>query len=137
MTPAPPNALVRSGLAELAASALSGWVYTLCRQQPDVARQLGIQSIPRIRQWHLDMAALGTASIACGLAMPDPPPYAVRALRIGAWTNAMAFLPMAFKPDIDKHPVYLVGVTGSFFATTIGFCGMAAGARKAHRATTG
>lgn len=42
--------LVRSGLTELAAGALSGWVFTLCRTQPDVARSLGIRSTARIRQ---------------------------------------------------------------------------------------
>lgn len=128
-----PNALVRSGLTELAASALSGWVFTLCKTQPDIARRIGIQSTARIRQWHLDMAALGTASVACGLAMPDAPPNARRALTVGAWTNAMAFLPLAFRPQLDKHPIFLAAVTASFATTTFGFCGMAAGAHRRSR----
>ena len=74
------NPLVRSGLTELAASALSGWVFTLCRTQPQLARKMGIKSVPRIRQWHLDMAALGTASVACGLAVPNASPRIARAL---------------------------------------------------------
>lgn len=138
-TPAPARAaasrtvspLVRSGLVELAAGALSGWVFTLCRTRPETARRLGIRSPARIRQWHLDLAALGTASVACGLAVPDPPPLAGRALRLGAWTNAMAFLPLAFRPDLDRHPVFLAAVTASFASTTIGFCGLAAGTRSA------
>ncbi|WP_372789516.1 hypothetical protein [Paraconexibacter sp.] len=125
--------LVASGATELAAAALTGWVYTLCRQQPDVARSLGIKSVPRIRQWHLDLAALGTASIAAGLAAPDASRTATNALRVGAWTNAMAFLPLAFKPDIDEHPAYIAAVTASFTATTVGFCGIAAAARRARR----
>lgn len=125
--------LARSGLVELAASALSGWVYTLCRTQPETARRLGIQNPARIRQWHLDLAALGTASVACGLAVPDPPPLAGRALRVGAWTNAMAFLPLAFKPDLDRHPLFMAAVTASFASTTVGFCGLAAGGRRARR----
>ncbi|WP_320670101.1 hypothetical protein [Patulibacter defluvii] len=130
---APLAPLVRSGLTELAASALSGWVYTLCRTQPETARKLGIQSPARIRQWHLDLAALGTASVAVGQAVPDPPPLAERALRIGAWTNAMAFLPLAFRPDLDRHPAFMAAVTGSFVATTVGFCGMAIGGRRRGR----
>lgn len=125
--------LVRSGLTELAASALSGWVYTLGRNQPELARKLGIKSVPRIRQWHLDMAMLGTASVACGLAAPDAPKVPTRALAVGAWTNAMLFLPMAFKPGIDEHPAFVGAATASFVATTTGFCGIAAHAWRAHR----
>jgi hypothetical protein len=50
MRPAAPSALVASGLTELAAAALSGWVFTLCKTNPDAARSLGIQSTARIRQ---------------------------------------------------------------------------------------
>jgi len=128
-----PAPLVSSGLRELAAAALSGWIFTLTRTQPELASRLGIKSPARIRQWHLDLAALGTASIACGLAVPDPPRLAGTALRIGAWTNAMAFLPLAFKPELDKHPAYLTCVVGSFLATTIGFTGMARAAARRER----
>jgi len=124
------NALVRSGLTELAASALSGWVFTLCRTRPDLARRMGIKNIPRIRQWHLDMAALGTASVACGLAVPDAPSRVVGALAIGAWTNAMAFLPLAFVPELDKDRRYIALATVSFVTTTVGFCGIALSARR-------
>lgn len=129
----PPSALVTSGLTELAASALSGWVFTLCRQQPEVAAKLGIKSVPRIRQWHLDMAMLGTAAVACGLAVPDAPPTVQRALALGTWTNATAFLPLAFKPELDQTLGYKAAATASFAATTVGFCGMAASAWRARR----
>jgi hypothetical protein len=128
-----PSRLVASGLAELAAGALSGWVYTVARTQPELAGKLGIKSATRVRQWHLDLAMLGTATIASGLAVPDPPRLASTALGIGAWTNAMAFLPLAFKPDIDKHPIYVAFTVGSFVATTVGFCGMAHAGRRRRR----
>ena len=73
MSRAAPSRLVTSGLAELAAGALSGWVYTVARTQPELSARLGIKSAARVRQWHLDLAMLGTATVACGLAMPDPP----------------------------------------------------------------
>jgi hypothetical protein len=123
-----PSRLVASGLTELAAGAASGWIYTIVRQQPETAAKLGIKSGARIRQWHLDMAMLGTATIAAGLAVPDPPPVVATALGIGAWTNAMAFLPLAFRPEIDQHPAYRAFAVGSFVATTVGFCGMAGAA---------
>jgi hypothetical protein len=128
-----PSRLVVSGLAELAAGALSGWVYTIARTQPELAGRLGIKSAARVRQWHLDLAMLGTATIASGLAVPDPPPLAAAALGIGAWTNAMAFLPLAFKPDLDKHPAYMACAVCSFVATTVGFTGMAASAARRRR----
>jgi len=59
--------LVSSGVTELAAGALSGWVYTLARTQPELAQRLGIKNTARIRQWHLDLIMMGTATIACGL----------------------------------------------------------------------
>jgi len=128
---------VASGLAELAAGALSGWVYTLCRQQPEIARRLGIRNVGRIRQWHLDLAMLGTASVAVGLAVPDAPRPVRAALGVGAWTNAMLFLPLAFKPEVDEHPAYAAAAAASFTATTVGFCGAALSARRARRRACG
>jgi hypothetical protein len=131
MTRAAPSWLVVSGLAELAGGALSGWVYTIALTQPDLAATLGIKSAARVRQWHLDLAMLGTATVACGLAVQDPPRVVGAALGVGAWTNAMAFLPLAFNPDLDKHPAYRACAVGSFIATTVGFTGMAlTGARR-------
>ena len=40
--------LVSSGVTELAAGALSGWVYTLARTQPELAQRLGIKNTARI-----------------------------------------------------------------------------------------
>jgi hypothetical protein len=113
-------------LTELAAGALTGWVYTIARTQPERARAVGIASTPRIRQWHLDLAMLGTATIACATAVPDAPKPIAAALGVGAWTNAMLFLPLAFKPDIDKSTSFRTAAAASFTATSIGFTGMAA-----------
>lgn len=115
-------------MAELAAGALSGWVYTVARTNPELAGRLGIKSATRIRQWHLDLAMLGTATVAAGLAEPEGSGVAKTALGIGAWTNAMAFLPLAFWPEIDQHPAYRAAAGTSFVLTTTGFVGMAAGA---------
>jgi hypothetical protein len=133
-----PSALVVSGLAEIAAGALAGWPYTLVRQDPEAARRLGIKSGARIRQWHLDLAILGGLTVAVGSAVPDPPRWAAIPLGIGAWTNAMSFLPLAFKPDVDQHPAYRATAGASFIATSVGFTSMAlvaaARRRRARRA---
>ncbi len=109
-------------------------MYTLARTQPDRARQLGIVSAPRIRQWHLDLAMLGTATVACATAVPDAPRPVAAALGIGAWTNAMLFLPHAFKPDVDQGTPFKVAAAASFMATSAGFTGMAATAVRRRRA---
>jgi hypothetical protein len=130
--PPAPSALVVSGLAEVALGALAGWPYTLVRQDPEAARRLlGVKSGARVRQWHLDLAMLGGLTVAVGTAVPDAPKWASVPLGLGAWTNAMAFLPLAFAPEIDKHPLYRATAGASFVATSVGFAGMAlVGARR-------
>ena len=121
-----PSLLLASGLTELAAGALTGWVYTFARTQPERARAVGIANTARIRQWHLDLAMLGTATVACATAVPDAPRPVAAALGVGAWTNAMLFLPLAFKPDVDATRSFRAAAVASFAATSIGFTGMAA-----------
>jgi hypothetical protein len=121
-----PSLLLASGLTELAAGALTGWVYTFARTQPERAKAAGLQSTARIRQWHLDLAMLGTATVACATAVPDAPKPVAAALGVGAWTNAMLFLPLAFKPDLDQGLPFRGAALASFTATSIGFAGMAA-----------
>ena len=131
-----PSGIVTSGVVELAAAALSGWIFTLARQDPEQARKrLGIRNPGRIRQWHLDLAALGTATIALGLAVPDAPTPLQRTLGVGAWTNAMLFLPLAFRPSMIDHAAYRTGVVASFAATSAGFTGVAAVALSRLRQT--
>ncbi|GAB2651351.1 hypothetical protein ABI214_04590 [Prescottella soli] len=129
-----PSALVVSGLTELAAGALSGWVFAAVRRRPEMMRALGVRAPQRIRQWHLDLAMLGGFTAICGMAVPAAPRVTTTALAIGAWTNAFAFLPLAFKPDLEDRPAYLVSVVGSFVATSIGFCGIARTAHRRYRA---
>jgi hypothetical protein len=121
-----PDALVVSGLTELALGALTGWVYTVAVKDPQALRAIGITSPKRIRQWHLDLGMLGAYAVVCGLAVPDAPRAVQVSLAVGAWTNAMSFLPLAFREDLVDRPVYLVPVVGSFVATSVGFAGMAA-----------
>lgn len=134
MTRTRPDALVVSGLTELALGALSGWVYTAAVKRPDLLRRVGITSPSRIRQWHLDLGMLGAYAVVCGLAVPDAPRPVQAALAVGAWTNAMSFLPLAFSEDLIDRPVYVVPVVGSFVATSVGFAGMAATAWRRHLA---
>ena len=129
-----PSGVVTSGVVELAAGALSGWVYALAIADKDRARKLGIISTPRIRQWHLDLIALGTATTVTGLAVPEAPTMVQRSLVAGAWANAMLFLPVAFEPGLAEDKAYRGVVIASFVATSVGFSGMALTALGRRRA---
>jgi hypothetical protein len=118
--------LLASGFTEVALGAVTGWPYALAIADPDRARRAGIRSTARLRQWHLDLIALGGLSALAATAVPDLPRRVAYPLAIGAWTNANAFGVLVFRPGAKDHPLYRTAVGGSFTATTWGFVGLAA-----------
>lgn len=98
--------LVLSGVLELAVGALTGWPYALAVNKPNRIGALGIRSVPRLRQWHLDLIALGGLSVLLGSAVPELPRRVAWPLAAGAWTNAHAFGVLAFRPDWKDCPAY-------------------------------
>jgi hypothetical protein len=128
------DGLVISGLAELALGALTGWPYALAIADPQRAKALGIRSTARMRQWHLDLIALGGLTVLAGTALPGMPARVRWPLGIGAWTNAMSFGVLVAAPELKDHPAYRAGVIGSFITTSTGFLGMAGEGVKRWRA---
>lgn len=127
MSPSATNqALVVSGLGELALGALSGWPYALVVSDPERARELGIRSGARMRQWHLDLIALGGLNVLVGTAVPDLPRSVAVPLGIGAWTNANTFGVLVFRPELKDHPAYRTAAGASFAAVSWGFTALAA-----------
>ncbi|HET9103802.1 MAG TPA: hypothetical protein VFN55_10655 [Solirubrobacteraceae bacterium] len=118
------DGLMLSGLTELALGALTGWPYALAIADPDRARRLGIRSVGRLRQWHLDLIALGSISVLASLAIPNRPKRTSATLTLGSWTNAMSFGVLVLRPGLSDHPVYRAGVGGSFAITSAGFVGL-------------
>jgi hypothetical protein len=110
--------LVLSGLTELAVGALTGWPYALAISDREKVRKLGIRSVPRLRQWHLDLIALGGLTVLIGTAVPNLPNRVALPLAVGAWTNANAFGLLAFYPDVDEHRIYRAAVGASFATVT-------------------
>src|SRR3954447_12469897 len=117
--------LVVSGLTEVAAGALSGWLYTLVTLDRDRARSLGIKSGARVRQLHPDPIARGGLTAMAGTAVPDLPRWVRWPLGVGAWTNATSFLPLALDPAVEEWRLYRAAVGASFVTTSIGFTGLA------------
>lgn len=115
------EALVLAGAAEVTLGALTGWPYALLLADPERARKLGIRSGHRMRQWHLDLIALGGLTMLVGVAVPDLPRRIAWPLGIGAWTNANAFAVLVVRPDAKDHPVYRLAVAGSFSLVSYGW----------------
>ena len=130
--------LLASGLAEVALGALTGWPYALAIADSDRAKSLGIRSTPRLRQWHLDLIALGSLTALASAAVPDLPRRVGLPLAVGAWTNANAFGVLVFRPEAKDAGWYRAGVAASFLTTRWGFCGLAAiAARRARTSSRG
>jgi hypothetical protein len=121
----PVNGLMVSGLSELALGALTGWPYALAIADPERAKKAGIRSTARLRQWHLDLIALGGLTTMAGAAFPDLPGRVAWPLGVGAWTNAMAFGVLMVRPEARDTTAYRTAVIGSFVATSSGFTGLA------------
>ena len=125
-SPADPNrVLLASGFVEVAVGAATGWPYALAIADAERARAIGIRSTARMRQWHLDLIALGGLSALAATSLPELPRRVAYPLAVGAWTNANAFGVLVFRPELKDHPVYRAGVGASFATTTWGFAGLA------------
>ena len=118
--------MVLSGAIELAVGALTGWPFALAVSDPEGVRKLGIRSVPRLRQWHLDPIALGSLQMLVAAAVPDLPRRVAWPLAVGAWPNANAFGLLAFNPDADQHSAYKAAVGISFATATSGCVSLAA-----------
>jgi len=78
------QAMLVAGLSEVALGALTGWPYALVISDPSRARRLGIRSGARLRQWHLDLIALGGLTVLASTAVADLPRRIAWPLTIGA-----------------------------------------------------
>lgn len=111
--------ITQAGAVELAVGAVSGWVVWIATDT-DWLKRIGVRSPRRIFQAHLDLIIMGVILIAVGTAAPDfPTPWSVF-LVIGAWTNALLFLPAAWS---DKKPTDLKAIVAqavSFSLVSVG-----------------
>jgi hydroxylaminobenzene mutase len=92
--------ITQVGAVELALGALSGWIVWLALDTK-VLKKIGVRSPRRLLQAHIDLIMMGTILIAVGVAAPDFPAPWSYLLVIGAWTNALLFVPAAWH---DRKP---------------------------------
>ncbi len=126
--------MVSLGATQVAIGALSGWGVAALVGVPGAAERLGVVDVGRVRQAHLDIIIMGGLVMAAG-AVDGVPTWARRAAAVGAWTNPLLFLPMAFRPNATSSPAYKVASVASFTVTGAGWLGIAGAARRAARCT--
>lgn len=126
--------LLASGFTELALGAVTGWPYALAISDAERAKAIGIRSTPRMRQWHLDLIALGGLTALAATALPDLPRRVGYPLALAAWTSANSFGVLTVRPDLEDHTAYRTALVASFALATWGFVGLGAVAvRRARR----
>jgi hydroxylaminobenzene mutase len=100
------NVLVVAGVFQLFFASLTGWVMYLVTDYPERAKRIGILSVRRIRQWHIELLMQGTLITALGAALHDPPLWASVLLVVAAWVAPFGFLVLAVKPAVGERPWY-------------------------------
>ena len=95
--------MTQLGAVELALGAVSGWIVWIALDTTWL-KKFGVRSPRRLLQAHIDLIMMGTVLIAVGVAAPDLPAPWSYGLAIGAWTNALLFVPAAWH---DRKPTDL------------------------------
>lgn len=124
--------MVAAGITQVAVGALSGWPLAAVVGEPELAERAGVRDVQRLRQAHVDVIMMGGLIAAAGL-VDGSPAWAKTAARIGAWTNPLLFVPLAFRPGAARSPRYMVATIASFTITCAGWIGIARAARSASR----
>ena len=124
--------LVSSGVTQVAIGAASGWGLAALVAMPELREKLGVQDVVRLRQAHLDVLIMGGLLTAAG-SVPGVPDWARRAAGVGAWTNPLLFVPLAFDPKAPAKKAYGLASAASFTVTCAGWFGIARAARRARK----
>jgi hydroxylaminobenzene mutase len=108
--------LVKLGICELAAGALSGWAMVAMVDQPEALKRLGVRQLGRIRQTHLDLLMQGTILTAVGAAVTSVPTWIGVLLVIGAFVAPLTLGVLAFRPDLQKGSTAYRGLNTAVLA---------------------
>jgi hypothetical protein len=124
--------MVAAGVSQIAVGAVSGWGLAALIGIPGLKERLGVVEPVRFRQAHLDVLIMGGLVTAAGL-VDDAPTWSTRAVKVGAWTNPLLFIPLAFRPTAPSSKLYAAASAASFAVTCAGWVGLARTARRAAR----
>jgi hypothetical protein len=127
--PAVDQKMRASGVTQVAIGATSGWGLAALVSQPAVRDRLGVD-VARLRQAHLDVIIMG-GLVTAAATVPGIPTWARRATVVGAWTNPLLFVPLAFRRDVAATKSYQLASVASFTVTCAGWFGIARAARRA------
>ena len=97
--------LVKLGICELAAGALSGWAMVAMVDRPEALKRLGVRQLGRIRQTHLDLLMQGTILAAVGAGVAAVPTWIGVLLVIGAYVAPLTLGVLAFRPELQKTSI--------------------------------
>ncbi len=118
-----------AGAVEIALGALLGFPFAMAVDGGEGAqrwlRRVGVRSVRRLRQLHLDLIVMGVLLVAAGTAVPGLPLWVVLAVGVGGWTNALLFAPLAYDEDVQGRAWYRSVTLLSFIAVAAGWAGVA------------
>lgn len=118
--------LVKLGICELAAGALSGWAMVAMVERPEGLKRLGVRQLGRIRQTHLDLLMQGTILAAVGAAVTSVPTWIGILLVLGAYIAPLTLGVLAFRPELQKGSLVYRGLNTAVLAGfTVGWVALA------------
>jgi hypothetical protein len=124
------SALVVAGVVEVALGAVLGFPYALTVEGSTMSKRLltalRVNHPRRLRQLHLDLIIMGILLIAAGAAIQDLPLFAVLAVGIGGWTNALMFAPLMVNERVQATWPFRAITLASFLAVSSGWVAIAA-----------
>lgn len=94
--------LVKLGICELAAGALSGWAMIAIVEKAEALKRFGVRQLGRIRQTHLDLLMQGTILVAVGAAVTSVPTWIGILLVLGAYVAPVTLGVLAFRPELQQ-----------------------------------
>lgn len=108
--------LVKLGICELAAGALSGWAMIAIVERPGALKRLGVRQLGRVRQTHLDLLMQGTILVAIGAAVTLVPTWIGILLVLGAYVAPLTLGALAFRPELQKGSILYRGLNTAVLA---------------------
>lgn len=117
--------MLNAGAILLAVGALLGWLVAINTDNPELLARVGIRNPHRVLQVHLDYLMMGLILLAVGTTFPRLPSWVAAFLIVGAVTNPLLFVPLAFRQEFLRSQWYKVAAFTSFGLVSVGLVAVA------------